>query len=655
MNHNEDAKNFFFAGLEAFSKNQFEHAETSFLNSLSRVPDRVSVLTNLAAVQIRLEKFASALSYAKKAIALDPKNIEGFLNAGVANNRLGQNHQAIGFYDKAIELDANYADAWCNRGISFKDIGYFSEAERDLETAISINPEHTEALTNLGNVLSLTDRYAEAEEKHRLAISVYPEFADTDANSGNNLNVQGRLAEGEANLVRVNAPQPRLAAAHNNLGGVLSNMGRIPEALRSYLEAVRLNPSQYQAHSDALFSYNYLRDFSIDRYLQEARRFGSFVSDRAKPKFTSWRTRRFGESIRVGFVSGDLREHAVAYFVEGLIKNLDLERIELLAFPTRNKSDDLTDRIRPFFTKWISVVGESDFDAAKIIHEQGVDVLIDLSGHTGFNRLPVFSYKPAPIQATWLGYFASTGLPEIDYFIGDPHVSPAGDNECFTEDVWNLPDTWFCFTTPKMAIDTQPPPVHKNGYITFGNFGNLIKVNDDVIDVWAQVLSGVPESKIFLKSKQLADKNIGDMIRNKFVTRGIGSDRLIFEGRSSRDNYLKAYNKIDIVLDTFPYPGGTTSNEALWMGVPILTLKGDRFLSRLGYSINTNADLPQWVAADKSEYVKKAVTFASDQKMLTEFRSEARARVLATPLFDQVRFARNFENMIRDMCDKHKV
>jgi protein O-GlcNAc transferase len=650
----ESAKKLFFMGLDELAKGQLENAEDAFLGSLALVPDRVSVLTNLAAVQIRLEKFASALSYAKKATTLDPKNIEGFLNAGVAHYRLGQNHQAIGFYDKAIELDASYADAWCNRGVCFKDLGFFPEAERDLEVAISINPEHAEALTNLGNVFSRTGRYAKAEEKHRLAISFYPEYADTSTGLGNN-GAQGRPLETEVNLARVNDLQARLASAHNNLGGVLSNMGRIPEALQSYLEAVRLDPSQHQVHSNILFSHNYLREFSIEGYLEEARRFGSFVSNRAKPKFTSWRARRFGEPIRVGFVSGDLRQHAVAYFVEGLIKNLDLESFELFAFPTRNKSDDFTDRIRPFFARWISIVGKSDFDAAKIIHDQGVDVLIDLSGHTASNRLPVFSHKPAPIQATWLGYFASTGLPEIDYFIGDPHVSPVSHSEHFSEKVWNLPDTWFCFNPPKMAIDTQPAPAQKNGYITFGNFGNLIKVNDDVIDVWAQVLSRVPESKIFLKAKQLADENIGHILKNKFVSRGVSSDRLIFEGPSNSEEYLEAYNKIDIVLDTFPYPGGTTSNEALWMSVPILTLEGDRFLSRLGYSINRNIDLPEWVAADKNEYIERAVAFASNQELLAELRPQLRAKVLASPLFDQVRFARNFENMIRDMCIVHKI
>jgi protein O-GlcNAc transferase len=521
--------------------------------------------------------------------------------------------------------------------------------------ALSINPEHVEALTNLGNLLSLEGRYKEAEVRHRMAISLQPNHSEVCANLGRNLASQGRYEEAESYLERAISLQPNLASAYNNLGGVLGNMGKIPEAVENFEKAVQLDPEHYDAHSNILFGRNYLRDFSTDLYLDEARRYGSKVSERALPKFSSWNSRGEGKRIRVGFVSGDFKKHSVAYFLEGLIKHFDKERFELTAFPTSHKSDEVTHRIKPLFNEWVPIVGESDFDAARIIHERGINALIDLSGHTAFNRLPVLSFRPAPIQATWLGFFASTGLPEIDYFIGDPQMAPPGEEKHFTEQVWNLPETWLCFSPPQEVVEIQAPPAQKNGFITFGNFGNLSKVNDDVIAVWSRVMTEIPSSKLFLKAKQLGDKKISEKLVLKFRENGIDSNRLTLEGSSPREEYLRAYNDIDIVLDTFPYPGGTTSNEALWMSVPILTLRGDRFLSRLGFSINTNAGLTDWVANDVNEYVQKAVVLTSDLSRLANFRSRLRAKVLKTPLFDQARFARNFENMIKDMCDKHNI
>jgi protein O-GlcNAc transferase len=655
MDQAEDAKNFFFAGVEAFSKKQFEHAETLFLESLSRVPDRVSVLTNLSAAQIRLAKYEPALATAKRVISLDPKNVEGFLNAGVASLQLSNKSEALAYFDRAAEIDASRLEIWFNRGVVKKELGYFSEAESDLKRVLSVDPKHVEALSNLGGLLWSGGRFDEAESVLRLAISLKPVYAEAYALLGRNLHSQGFFDEAQQVLRRAIELKPDLASAYNFRGLVLSDFGEVSGAIENFLKAVELQPTFHEAHSNALFGYNYLSDSVGSSYAEEARRFGEITSRRTQPKFTDWNIRNSANPIRVGFVSGDLREHVVGYFIDGLIRNFDKQKFELFAFPTTYQSDHMTERMKPFFKKWLPLFGENDFDAARLIHDEGINILLDLSGHTASNRLPVFSFKPAPVQATWLGYFASTGLPEMDYFIADPQLSPPDHQDNFVEEIWNLPETWFCFSPPERPVEIRSAPVQSNGFITFANFSNLSKVNHDVIDAWSKVMKRVPNAKLFLKSKQLGVPAVAKSLEKKFQERGVMSDRLIFEGPSDREDYFEAYNKVDMILDTFPYPGGTTSCEALWMGVPVLTLRGNSFLSRIGFSINTNAALLDWVAEDVEDYVASAVMHSSDQGKLINLRSNLRDRVLSSPLFDQFAFARHFEQMITDMCKKSGV
>jgi protein O-GlcNAc transferase len=354
-------------------------------------------------------------------------------------------------------------------------------------------------------------------------------------------------------------------------------------------------------------------------------------------------------------VSGDLYQHVVGFFLEGLLSHLDPARIELIAYPAHHKEDELTARIKPFFSAWKPLVGLSDEDAARLIHADGVHVLLDLSGHTAHNRLPVFAWKPAPVQATWLGLPATTGVAQIDYVLGDPHAIPAEYDSHFTETVWRLPESYLCLTVPASPVKVGPLPALSAGQVTFGSFNNLTKMNDAVVAVWARILQSVPGSRLLLKTKQLSEPAVCDKTLQRFAACGIAPERLLLSKTVvSRDDHLAAYNKVDIALDTFPYPGVTTSAEALWMGVPVLSLQGDRFLSRTAGSIAHNAGLPDWVAADEDDYVAKAVAFSTDLQRLAKLRAGLRQQVLASPLFDAPRFARNFEDALWGMWQTHQ-
>ena len=401
-----------------------------------------------------------------------------------------------------------------------------------------------------------------------------------------------------------------------------------------------------------MLSLNCVEKLSTQEALAEAKRFGLKVFERAQPKFTTWKVSAKAEKLRIGFVSGDFSNHPVGYFVEGMLEQLDRSQFEIFAFPTSSTTDDLTHRIKTFFTDWTPICGMSDQAAASLIHQKRIHILIDLSGHTAHNRLAVFSYKPAPIQASWLGYFATTGLPEMDYFLGDPQMSPENEANHFTEAIWNLAETWLCNKPPVHRVSISILPALSNGFLTFGSFGNLAKMNDLVVETWSSVLHRLPKSKLLLKSKQLGDLSQIEEVKSRFKKFNIPVYRLILEGPVSREAYFEAYQRVDIVLDTFPYPGGTTSVDSLWMGVPVLTLKGDRFLSHLGESIAINAGNSDWIAADVSEYANKAVGFASDLDRLAQLRNTLRERVLRSPLYDTTRFAKNFEKALWGMWNQ---
>ncbi len=298
------------------------------------------------------------------------------------------------------------------------------------------------------------------------------------------------------------------------------------------------------------------------------------------------------------------------------------------------------------------MLGLSDREAGALIHADGVHLLLDCSGHTGKNRLPLFAWKPAPVQASWPGYFATTGLAEMDYMLADPYTALDGEEAYFTEKLWRLPETFLCFASPDVPVGVGPLPALSSGAVTFGSFNNLAKINPDVVSVWTKVLKAVPSSRLFLKADQLYDPGVCEAVRRRFAVGGISADRLIFEGRSPRQEMLEAYNRVDIILSPFPYPGGTTSVEGVWMGVPALVRRGDRFLTHIGESIAHNAGLADWIAEDDDDYVARAITHASDLGRLTTLRAGLRRQALTSPLFDAPRFARHLEAALWGMWEE---
>lgn len=490
--------------------------------------------------------------------------------------------------------------------------GDLGQALTAMQLAAAASPEDVEAHCNLSSLLSDLKRYAEAELAARRALLIDPEHAN----------------------------------AYFNLGSALHALQCFAEAAEVLRRSLALNPNLHDARALMQFALHYREDCTPETVLHQAREYGRRVQVPGAKRYSTWKCDPRPSRLRVGFVSGDFRVHPVGFFSEGLFAAIDPALIDLVAYDTFDSPDALTERIRPYFSKWTILKGLSDIDAAQCIHDDGIHVLIDLSGFTAYHRLPVFARKPAPVQASWLGYFATTGLPQMDFLLADEMSLPTEHHSHCTEQVWLLPETRLCFTPPDMDLKVSPLPARTNGFITFGSFQAMAKINDSVLATWARVLSAVPTARLRIQNKHAGTAISSEVFSRRLLKAGIDPLRVDLFEQVARDVYLEAHSEVDILLDTFPYPGGTTTCEALWMGVPTLTLLGDSMMARQGGSLLMAAGLPDWVVSNTDDYVAKAVRFAEDVSGLAALRAGLRDQVIGSPLFDVPRFARNIERAL---------
>lgn len=634
-----------------------QDAANSYERAAAIRPDFVAAHYNLGIALKELGQIDKAMASYRQALALAPGFVEAHYNLGLALKDLGRDDEALACYRQALSLKPDFADAHFSLGVALKDAGQLDNAIQSYRQAVVFKPDHAQAHCNLGVALEALGCLDEAVACYRQAIRCQADLAAAHNNLGNLLKDMGHYDEALQSFEQALNLKPDFAEAHNNLGNTYKDLGRLDEALSSYRRALDLQPDDVDALSNILFTSNYLPDQSPEFLLTLAQSYGDLVTRLAKP-FSTWPNARDANKplpnkpLRVGLVSGDMCQHPVGYFLDSVLQALTAtagERIELIGYATQARHDALTDRIKGCCTQWCQVMALSDEALAARIRADGIDILMDLSGHTAHNRLPVFACKPAPVQVSWLGYFATTGVAQMDYFIADPFTLPDALSGHFTEQIWRLPETRLCFTPPDADAQVAALPAAQNGHITFACFNNLTKMNEAVVALWARVLQSVAGSRLLLKAEQLDDAVVREQVMARFAAHGVGAERLKLEGRSPRSAYLAAYGQADICLDPFPFTGGTTTVESLWMGVPVLTLAGDRLVARQGVGLMTNAGLPDWIAADADDYVAKAASHAADLQALASLRADLRAQVLASPLFDAACFAGHFEAALRGM------
>ena len=639
-------------GIALTTHGRLEEGVLSFRRALQCNPSHIPAHYNLGNALMTLGQPLDALASYQCVLQLKPDHANAHAKMGDTLKGLGRREDAVASYLMALQFNPAAVDVCNNLGNTLLDLRCAEDAVAIYHRALEINPEDADAHANLGVGLRQLGLLDEAVASYQRALELRPHYAEAHNNLGNALQELGRFDDAVVSYRRAIGIKPDYAEVHNNLGNALKLLGRLEDAVASYRQALQINPDLAYAQSNLIFAHNYLADLPAGALLSQALRYGEWVARRASP-FHHWSNLPDpSRCLRVGLVSGDLRNHVVSYFLEGVIAVLAKEaseRIEWVAYSNHSGFDAVSERIKASCHGWCVVAGLPDAELAGRIREDRIDILIDLSGHTAYNRLPVFARKPAPVQVSWLGYFATTGVAQMDYLVADPWTLPPSEEAHFSEKIWRLPETRLCFTPPDVVVSVSALPALATGQVTFGCFNNLTKMNDAVVALWAQILGAVAGSRLFLKAKQLSEPSVRQSVLDRFAAHEIQKERLILEGESSRQAYFEAHHRVDIVLDPFPFTGGTTTAESLWMGVPVLTLAGAHFVSRQGVGLLTNAGLPDWIALDVDDYLARAVRYANDLERLAQLRSGLRQQVLNSPIFDARRFAKHFEGALRGM------
>ncbi len=622
-------------------------AVTSFEKVSLLNPETANIFLYLGQTLQRSDELEKAEVAYRQALEVKPDCAETYFGLGQLYYLKEQMDGCITYYQKSLTLNPQSAETYANLGLAFHDIGNTAEALKCYREALNLNPELATAHFNLGNEFQHQQRFDEALECYEKALEIEPAFVRAINNTGTTLQSMGRLDEAIDHYRKAISIEPDYAEAHNNLGNAFFDLGNPDQAIESYKSAIEHNPDFTGAYSNWLLAEHYRPGHTVASLYKLHRGWDEKFGAPLQP---SWQ--KFPNSvnperqIRIGFVSADLGRHPVGYFVVGLFENLQGFGIETICYSDR-VADDQTNRIKEAVNLWRDIRGKSDEEVASMVHEDEVDILFDLAGHSGKNRLPVFVRKPAPVQVSWAGYVGTTGLSAIDYLLSD-HISTRSDEEkYYSEKIIYMPDQWLCYEPPSYAPDVNSLPFDRNGYVTFGSFSNPGKINKEVISVWAQILAAVDGSQLVLKYRRLDSAPNIKRLSDGFEAQGIDPSRLILEGRSPHPDLLARYHDIDIALDPFPYSGGLTTYEALWMGVPVITATGNTFASRHSESHLKTIGFPEFVASSSVEYAERAIDLANNSETLNTVRRHLRQKMAASPTCDHRTFARNFAFQMR--------
>lgn len=598
-----------------------------------------------------------ALLVCQAIVANHPDAPEAHYKLGALYGRLEQTKLSEVSYRNALSLSPRHPEANNNLGLIHMQHGDFDAAEVCYRTALAERPGFLNAHLNLGGLLNEVLRLLEAEYCARRAIEISPNASEGYVRLGQAVRLRGRITQSIAHFQRAVELDTGSASALTELGFCYWNLGRHQDAERALKSAIALAPDALPARSNLLLVSNYTLG-NRDEISALHTAFGEVVrkkcGDLPAPQYIQRPNpvRR----LRIGFLSGDFRRHAVAYFIRGALQYLDRAQFQLFAYHNFRTEDSVTWELKPAFDFWRSVYGLPDQETADLIATDRIDILIDLSGVTAGARPLVLGRKPAPIQVHWLGYPNTIGLDCIDYRLTDSWADPPTEGGSFyTEELWRLPHSFLCYSPPEAAPNIEQPPCMGRTEITFGSFNSRAKLSEECIAMWVEVLKAVPNSRFVLKSLIGTDDEAArDSLLQLFVAKGIVADRIeILLWRRAAEDHLAAYNEIDIALDTFPYHGTTTTCEALWMGVPVVTLAGDRHAARVGVSLLSNIGLDAFVANNRNEYVEIAVALAENREALLGLRQTMREKMRSSPLMDQRGMGADLGSALRGMWHRH--
>ena len=555
----------------------------------------------------------------------------------------------------ALELRdrPNDAAGWVMRGALSSKRHDYSRAEACYRQAIAVAPELPTAHQALATILDITGRLEEAVQAYDRALQLAPGDALVNTSFGALLTRIGRIGEAKERLEAALSANPQLASAVNNLGRLLVLSGDIERGVELHRRAASLDPANAAYASDALFSLNYHPDKSVTEIAEAHFAWGRAAVAAVPAPSVFLNNRDPDRRLRIGYASPDFRNHAVGHALLPVLSAHDASQVEVTFYGEVERTDGETERFKTAAHRWRSTLGIGDAAVARAIRDDGIDVLVDMAGHSAGNRLGVFARRAAPVQVVWHGYPNTTGLPSVDYRMVDAISDPAGSDVLASEELIRLPGPFVVDVVDSGTPPVVVPPLFHNGFPTFGSFNNFAKVNGKVVSLWAAILRAVPGSRLYLKSSANTDEWVRDRYRRMFAAEGVDADRLRFGPHSAPVfEHLAAYGEVDIALDPFPFNGTSTTMEALRMGVPVVTLAGENHVARVGASLLTHVGHPEWIARNPESYVSAAIMLAQDRGRLAASRMRLRNEYLASPLANPAALARSVEAAYRAMWRK---
>ncbi len=591
-------------------------AAAAYRRVLRDHPDHLLATVNLGIVLRLLGQFTDALACCRRALVIEPARFEALSSMGLTAHWMRAAEPAASALTRAVRVDPTVPTGQSRLGAVLLDLGRVAEARAAFENAIALHP------TNGGNY-SLRANALHSVGAGVAALASYRRHVLVDLHS---------------------------ASALNNLGGALQSAGDFVAAEACFRSALQVMPGYVQAHSNLLMAMNYDAARSEEDLFQEHRGYDSRMSR----LYPAARARHANDAdpdrrLRIGYVSADFGRHPTGYFLLPVLTTHDARAVEVYAYSSRAVEDDLTARLRERATVWRDVAGIDDATLTEQIRADGIDVLVDLSGHTAGNRLPVFHMEPAPVQVSWLGYFNTTGLTAIQAVLMDAVTVPPGAERWFTEEVVRLPGGRFCYAPPDYAPPIAEPPLLRCGHPTFGSFNNIAKLSGPTVGLWAALLDRVPDARLVLKWKTLADPEMRDRVLVAFAQAGADVGRIELRSASPHPAMLAEYGDIDIALDPSPFGGGLTSYEAMWMGVPVVTQPGLRPVSRQTAALLAALNLPELVCASPEQFIDTAARLAGDAERLRSLRFGMRECMRSSTVCDGAAFTRNLEAVYRDL------
>lgn len=650
-------------------------------------PGDASLWCTLGAAYRHSDDFSAARHAYERALAIKPEYPQVLSNLGEWCIAKGKAEEALEWFDKALVCAPDFFEARLNKVAALFELGRYEDARDAAERLVAYQPDRHEPYLNLGNVLVHTGKAKQGIKQYKKALELRPGYPEAHFNlatllgSRNDLGksieylerqikergetvqnlgmlaaahqAAGNLTKAEELCQRIFEKQPDNFTALVTLGSCLSTGGDSAAALSLYERIVELDGGQAAMISNILFESNYQSQSGREAVFNRHRQWADNLET---PLLTaadfSTRDRDSGRKLRIGYVSGDFVTHPVGFLLRDILRYHDKSRFEVHCFSMVIRAEEVLPELREAAEKWEDIFFLSDEEVVDMIRKADIDILVDLSGHTAFNRLLIFARRPAPVQIEWIGYFHSTGMKSIDYFITDPHTTPPGGGQFFSEIPVYMPHTRFCYGPPPYTPEVVPPPVEKSGTVTFGSFNRLAKMTDEVVAAWARILRAVPASRLVLKSGALADKTVRERLTGRFTKLDIPADRLDMRDSSPHIEMLAQYGDIDIALDTFPFNGGMTTLEALWMGVPVVTIAGDTVVSRQTISALANIGLAdQLTSPDVESYIQVAVGLAADRARLVRLRQAMRPLMAASPLCQPEQFTRDLEQLYLRMWE----